>query len=559
LHDAKGTTMLRRLLPFWASLLVAGAGHADTTFSYSVSGDQQVLSGMAVTLTFTPGANDEDVAVPPTGTDILAGFYTSQTVPFQPDSVEGTWVGRIRITDAASGESVEAAIGGKMQMAPYSPNVELDPATFIVGPNRYILTNGPWQDEGPMGHPFMIHVMVQSLDAPRLEFTTQPGSAPAEQPLRPQPVVMVLNPDGSVAADYAGAVALSIRPGSGTPTATLLGTTQVPTVNGVAAFTDIAVSERAQGYILTAISTGASGTDSAPFDGTMKLGADPVITVRTTGRDFHSYSPPPIYNGRVAVETGYSTNTIATAAGKSLLTIARFEFEEGGASRYVFGGVWRVGLEVTDETSGEKAATLIAGPFTMQGCCTYPQPPLTTNLFPRTVVAGGRRYTFTGQGTSGNPNNYGTLYLTGIVTYNPPEQPGLSFATQPGGQPEGLTLDPQPVVVMRKPDGTTDTSFTGPVTLIVTPGTARNLTLSTTNFGRITVNAVYGIATVILERGTSEESRPGSAPTSRFFARASLKNDVGGWSRSSGGHRRAGRRGSCRARRPSCACGRGGR
>lgn len=107
----------------------------------------------------------------------------------------------------------------------------------------------------------------------QIEFSTQPGGAPAGSPLDPQPVVTLYDAYGNVAT-YSGAVTLAL--GANPASATLGGTTSVQVVDGVATFTDVTVSAEGTGYTLVASVAGLNGT-SAPFDVTGYVLHLPVI------------------------------------------------------------------------------------------------------------------------------------------------------------------------------------------------------------------------------------------------------------------------------------------
>lgn len=68
--------------------------------------------------------------------------------------------------------------------------------------------------------------------------------------------------------------------------------------------------------------------------------------------------------------------------------------------------------------------------------------------------------------------------------------PYLAFSTQPGGANSGAVLSPQPVVTAKNGDDTTNTSFTGNVTLSV-----NTVSGSHSLGGTVTVAAVDGVAT----------------------------------------------------------------
>ena len=71
----------------------------------------------------------------------------------------------------------------------------------------------------------------------RLSYTTQPSGNQRNQPLTTQPVVTVLNADGTTMTGFSGPITISLA--SGTPGAVLTGNTTVNAVNGVAQFSGL--------------------------------------------------------------------------------------------------------------------------------------------------------------------------------------------------------------------------------------------------------------------------------------------------------------------------------
>lgn len=489
--------MIRRLLYLWACLLAVGAvsnARADTpfSFSFSVTGDPQCVQDGPATTCLTPLSAIQNVSVPPTGANIQLGTYQyPTTMGWSGSNTVGSWSASLHLTDTASGETKAVPVSGTLTLGTLYATAEVSPVTVQVGQTRYTITNGPLGDYGAQV-PLYAHVMARPFDQPHPVFTTEPGGGRANEPLQPQPVVTVLNPDGSVATDYNGPVTLSVRPDTGNVDGyTLMGAKTVNAVNGVAAFSDIALSARGR-YILTAVADGLSGVDSTWVNVLLPLGPDPPVLYRTTGHATFNWSSASSSGGHVTVTADSSGNVAAKPTGTGI-GLARFDYSGFGSSRDGVAGIWTAELELTDEATGETVRSTIGGPFAHAGCCTAPLSPLTASVYPITVVVGGKRFTITAGDTSSAPweTDY-RQYLSGIITYNPPDQPGLAFATQPSGSPDQLPLATQPVVVMRKPDGSTDTSFNGPVTLRLKPGAGKP---GAVLLGTTTVNAVNGVAT----------------------------------------------------------------
>jgi parallel beta-helix repeat protein len=85
----------------------------------------------------------------------------------------------------------------------------------------------------------------------KLAITTQPGGARANSPFTTQPVIKATDTIGTTDPTFSGPVTAAIKAGTGVSGATLLGTTTVNAVNGVAAFTDLALDKIGTGYVLT--------------------------------------------------------------------------------------------------------------------------------------------------------------------------------------------------------------------------------------------------------------------------------------------------------------------
>lgn len=97
----------------------------------------------------------------------------------------------------------------------------------------------------------------------RLAFVTQPGGATAGAGLTPQPAVQALDDQGRAVPGFTGPVAMALgaNPGGGA----LGGTLTVNAVNGVATFSNLAVSAAGTGYTLVASASGLASATSAPF------------------------------------------------------------------------------------------------------------------------------------------------------------------------------------------------------------------------------------------------------------------------------------------------------
>lgn len=97
----------------------------------------------------------------------------------------------------------------------------------------------------------------------RLAVFRNPAHAIAEEAIISQPQVAVLDPNGKLVTSTAGmrvTASIGLNPGGGT----LSGTKVVDIVDGVAAFTDLTISQEGKGYSLTFTTAGISGAMEMP-------------------------------------------------------------------------------------------------------------------------------------------------------------------------------------------------------------------------------------------------------------------------------------------------------
>lgn len=99
-----------------------------------------------------------------------------------------------------------------------------------------------------------------------LNVGTQPAGARASTPFQTQPVVQATDALFVTDPTFTGPVTAAIKGGTGVAGASLLGTTTVYAVNGVATFTDLAIDKLGTGYVLTFSNPVMGSTDSGAFD-----------------------------------------------------------------------------------------------------------------------------------------------------------------------------------------------------------------------------------------------------------------------------------------------------
>src|ERR1051325_2686497 len=100
--------------------------------------------------------------------------------------------------------------------------------------------------------------------ATSLTFTTGPANVVAGVAIATV-TVTALDANGHPATDFAGAITLTIGAGTGTPGATLSGTTTATASLGVASFSGLSIDKSGSGYTLQAAASGLTGAASASF------------------------------------------------------------------------------------------------------------------------------------------------------------------------------------------------------------------------------------------------------------------------------------------------------
>ena len=155
-----------------------------------------------------------------------------------------------------------------------------------------------------------------------LALTAQPSNANAGSPLSSQPVVRVTDLEGNLVTSSSPSVTVSITSGSGTSGATLLGTTTVSAVDGVATFSDLQINSAGTDYTLTVSSSGLTILVSSAFD----IAAGPASTLvvaidpsESAAND--AFSTQPVvhikddYGNIITTATGTVTATIISGLG----------------------------------------------------------------------------------------------------------------------------------------------------------------------------------------------------------------------------------------------------
>jgi hypothetical protein len=284
--------------------------------------------------------------------------------------------------------------------------------------------------------------------AARLAFTGQPSTVQAGSALVPAVRIAVQDVLGNTVISSAASVTVAITSGTGTPGATLSGTTSVAAGAGIAVLSDVSIDRAGTGYTLTATAAGLAAATSAAFEVTVGAPNKLAFRGQPGATAAGSIMSPPV---QVAVQDGLG-NPDTTFAGTVTLAITS--------------GTGTVGATL----SGTRTATAAKGVATFDDL---------------SIDKAGSGYTFTAAASGLGGASSATFSIT------PGAVARLAFTVQPGTTPAGATLMPAVRVTAQDALGNTATGFTGSVTVALATGTgAAGATLS----GNAMVAAVGGVA-----------------------------------------------------------------
>lgn len=392
--------------------------------------------------------------------------------------------------------------------------------------------------------------------AVKLAITGQPATTTAGARLTPAVQVAILDGFGNTMTGFTGAVTLTITSGTGSPNATLAGTTTVFAAGGVATFSDLSIDKAASGYSLTATASGLVGATSAAFSIGPGLPAKLTYTVQPRTAEAGSPLAPAVQvtvqdatGNVVSSATSSITLTITGGTGTAGATLAgsRTVSAVGGTALFSDLSLAMAGTDytLTATASGLAGATSTAfgvtpgvaarlaftgQPSTVQaGSALTPAVRVAVqDAFGNTVTGSAGSVTVaiaSGTGAAGATLS-GTTTVTAVggiavlsdlsidragITYQLTALAGglggatsaafavtvgtpnrLAFTEQPGATPAGSIMNPSVQVSVQDGLGNPDTTFAGTVTLAVTSGTG---TVGATLTGTLTATAAKGVAT----------------------------------------------------------------
>lgn len=158
-----------------------------------------------------------------------------------------------------------------------------------------------------------------------LVISVQPTSTVAGQPIAPAIVVTAQDNMGNTATGFAGMVTLGITPGSGSPGATLAGTSSAAASAGVATFSSLSIAKAGTAYTLTASAAGAASVTTNSFD----IAIGPTTKLAYAIAPTSTFAGAPIAPAVQVVAQDAAGNTATGYTGDVTVTLAA---NPGGAS-----------------------------------------------------------------------------------------------------------------------------------------------------------------------------------------------------------------------------------
>ena len=416
----------------FAGLTLTGSGSHALSFTTS----SPSLSATSASFTLTAGPATTLVSNSSTSQSATAGI----TVTAPPS---------VRVTDASgnvvSGISVTFAVAsGGGTTTPASPAVVLTNGSGVatltawtlgatVGPNTVTATAA-----GLTGSPLTFTATGTVGTANQVAITTQPSGAVSGVNLTTQPVVEIRDAAGNLITGSTISVTASIASGTGS----LVGTTTVSAVNGVATFASLRINGSGA-HTLRFAATGLTSATSASLTATQVAASLSVQTQPAGAASGAAFTTQPVV--RILDNAGL---VVTTGAGATL-----------SVTSAVASGTGALGGTVT--------VTAVSGVATF------------TNL--ALTGAGSHTLAFTTSSPSLSVTSSSFGMTAGAASQ-------VAITTQPAGAVSGVNLTTQPVVQIRDAAGNVVTGSTASVTASIASGTGSLV-------GTTTVSAVNGVAT----------------------------------------------------------------
>jgi hypothetical protein len=205
--------------------------------------------------------------------------------------------------------------------------------------------------------------------AAKLGFTIQPASALANT-IFPAVAVAVQDAGGNTVPGAVANVALAI--GTNPGNANLSGTALLPTVNGVATFSNVSITAPGNGYTLVASAQNLGNTVSAPFNMTVgaatKLGfvAQPLTSAPGEVMPAVRVAIQDVAGNTVVAATNSITLAINTNAGSGTLSGAKTASAVNGVATFADLSIDNTGAGYTLSATAATLVNVLSDPFTIR-------------------------------------------------------------------------------------------------------------------------------------------------------------------------------------------------
>ncbi len=266
-----------------------------------------------------------------------------------------------------------------------------------------------------------------------MAFSVQPGTAAANDPIVPQPTVVLKDSGGNTATGSSATVTLAITPATGTSGAiiTCTGGLSKAAVAGIATFVGCTIDRAGTGYKLTSTTPGLPSAASVAF--TISAAAATQLAVTTQPSASVGAAIAFAVQPKIAIR---DANGVTVTASNAVVTLA------------ITAGTGTNGAILACTGGLTKAA--VSGIATFAGC---------------NINQLGTGYTLTA--TAGGLTSATTTAIT--VVAGPAAK--LAFTTQPVGAPYGTSFATQPVVTVQDAMGNTVPTSSASVALAIASAT----------------------------------------------------------------------------------------
>ncbi|MDF5690152.1 invasin domain 3-containing protein [Aquirufa aurantiipilula] len=233
------------------------------TATGSAAGNVNGKTGDSNSFTVNPGAVDATKStITPVSASIIANGSSTQLLTVTAKDANGNNVGTGGATVTISRHVGTGVVGSVSDVGngTYTATVT-SPTT--VGTGQFEATIGGNVVENGTGAMFHSVITYTVGPAAKLTFQVQPSNTASLASINPAVKVRIEDTNGNLTSSTAN---VTINFGTNAGSGTLSGTKTVAAINGVATFSDLSIDNAANGYTLSATSSGLTGATSNTFN-----------------------------------------------------------------------------------------------------------------------------------------------------------------------------------------------------------------------------------------------------------------------------------------------------